>query len=276
MNLDDLKLLGLKDGADLKAVENSYEIITRRHMEEIKEGSTTIENEMQIKEINAAYSRLIGKKDSVQNRCTPEKGKWFVGYNRESFGNFFYLFKLQFVGALIGAVILSLFIYSMVTRTEYQFQVAYWGQVTTDQKGLDELIKKSSGLIKNVQYFESAGKGFGPEVFLAVYSTAMLDSIVVDKNNYKSFATDGFFLSLDDLAKEAGLDIKKQQDLIVTSSRSKDKVPHLYGLNVSNIKVLNKTIYSGGAIITIPANTSDMEGAKKFMRIIMKIAAQNK
>ena len=275
MKPEDLQLLGLETGADVAAVEKAFEFYSRRHLADAKLGLLTPEDEAKVVEVNAAYSRLIGKGDSVQHRTTAEKGKWYVGFNKQSFENFFYLFKLQFFGALAGLVIISLLIYSFATRTEYQFEVAYWGNTTAVQDDFSALIKKSSSSIQNVQYFDYKIQSNDLTTQFTAYSLAILDSIVLDKTSYVKFASDGYFLSLDELAVEVGLDLNKLQDQILVSQKSADKVPHLYGIDVSKIKAFKKVFYVPGTILTIPTNTKDLEPGKKFMIEIMKIVAAN-
>ncbi len=273
LNVDDLKILGLGPDADLDAVEKAYALIARRNNSDIKDGSITPEGEELMTKMSSAYSRLIGKKDPALKVEGEDKGGWFVGFNRTSVDNFFYLFKLQFILGLAGIIIASVLIYGLIDRPSYQFSIAYWGPVIADNEGVTALVKTSDSSIKNVQYFESLGAGVSSDAPLAVYMLAVLDTIVTNKDTYKSFATQGFFLNLDSLAKEAGIDISKQQDFLITSVKSADGVPHLYGLDVSKIKALNKIFFTSNSVLAIPTNTVDLEPGKKFMREMMKIAA---
>ena len=204
LNADDLKVLGLGPEADLEAVEKAYEIIARRNNSDVKEGRTTPEDDAKMQEINAAYSRLIGKSIPTHGRDEVEKGKWYVGFNRTSVENFFYLFKLQFILGILGIVIFGTLGYGILTRPVYQFTVAFWGPVSANNEGLTELIKKSDPTIQNVQYFEAPKTVYkdaqSMQVNGAVLTLRILDCVALDKASYRAFASIGYFISLDDLS----------------------------------------------------------------------------
>ncbi|MEI6132228.1 MAG: hypothetical protein WCQ41_05335 [Bacillota bacterium] len=277
-NLDirDLAVLGLGIDADLDSVEKAFALIARRNNAEMKEGALTPESKAKMIEVSSAYSRLIGKKDPAKMSDTEEKGGWFVGFNRTSVENFFYLFKLQFIVSIVLAIVIGIVVYSFIDRKEFQFSLQYWGATAADDVKVSDLVKTSDPGIKNVQFVTAQGLGASTDAQFAWYTLAVLDSIVIDKASYKSFAQQGFFLNLDDLAKEAGLDLSKQQEMIITSKNEKsDKLPHLYGLDISSIKNPNvkNAFISLNTVLTIPTNTTDLDPGKKFMRKIMSILA---
>jgi len=269
LNPDDLKVLGLGPEADLQAVEKAFEVLARSHAAEQKEGTVTEESESRMKQASSAYSHLTGKNDVIQKKTQKEGGGWYVGVNRQSFQNFFYLFKLQFFGALIGVFLLSWFVYSMVTRPVYDFQITAWGSVNADSTNLRELVKTLVPEIKNPVYNEtgvSANLG-GNAAVIAIYTAAVSNAMLVDRTVYSIYAPKGYFLSLDDIAQQAGFNIKnpKVQKLILTSNNSADKLPHLYGVDVTGLSFM-----SGQAILTIPVNVQDAATAKLFMKAIMQ------
>ena len=277
LNTDDLKVLGLGPEANIEAVEKAYEIIARRNNSDVKEGLASPEDDAKMEESNAAYSRLLGKSVPTYGRDAVEKGKWYVGWNRTSMENFFYLFKLQFILGIVGIAVVGILGYSFLTKPVYQFSVAYWGPVSANNAGFTELIKKSDPTIQNVQYFAAPKTVYkdaqSMEVNGAVLTLRILDCVALDKASYRSFASEGYFISLDDLAKEAGIDLKTQSKYLLTSTAGSDKKPHLYGLQVANTKSLNTVFSDVDTILTIPSNTLNLEPGKKFMRIMMKIVA---
>ncbi len=226
-----------------------------------------------------------------------------AGIDEKKARNFFYYYKFYILAIilLIGFVIYS--VNSCTNRVVPDFNAAFIGRIgyTEATKTLKDSIKAGIPIIKEPgidgAYIDKTIQGeqlYAMEMKLVVLTAAAdIDVFILDKGYYERFAKQGLFISLDEIAPGLGVDISKNQELVLAiedfedltdtegneasesssaevTQESTSETPHLYGIDVTNSTVLKESgVIADNMIVAVPLATKHQDKAEAFLKFLL-------
>lgn len=229
------------DEPSQEEIEKQYEKCISEHMLYARQGKNDEQADRRMEEITKAYNELTGRKK------VDFDNKWFQGFNVTTLKNFVYLFKLQIAAVVFILICAGITIYEVANRVEFDFQVMTAGDMMYDYELFDKRVKAVVPEVKEISFKTLESLGY--EGFLAMYVAGDLDALFVDSEYYEQLAKQGYFMSLDDMAKKYKLNLKDQQDYIVKDED--DEEAHLYGIQVSDCPLIKDALISDDIVIGV-------------------------
>lgn len=261
---DLLKRLGLNEDAALKDIEEAYDLIVRQASAKQRTAPLNEEEKKALDECTEAYNKLTGKSFSKRERGK-EVGDWNQGLNKKTVRNFFYVFKTQIIVGAVIAVILGMFINDMLRKPVYDFMVCAFTNVYYNEEKLDDQISEAMPEIGSVGY--QGGDLLSPQAFLAKYTVGTFDIIMMNKEQFDVYAKEGYFIDLDDLAKEYPI----PEDILAAGSLKAqgEETEHFYGIDGMRCPALNEVVAGGRIMIGISNSSKRKDEAKEYIRYLM-------
>lgn len=248
-------------------------------------------------QITDAYNILMGYevkvKEEPPSKAAPLLQK--AGIDEKKARNFFYYYKFHMLGAIVAIIVIVLTVRGCVMRQNPDFTTAFIGEFSysTATDKLSELIKTNVPEIK-VPGFDGAfisNNDKSDQQYAMVTKATVLfaagdvDLFICDKENFKKYAKNGAFLSLDEVAPKLGIDLEKNKENIVKLDYSDDesggkagqkneKKPaeqHLYGVDISQSKALKQAgVVGKDFIAAIRTHGKHIDAAEKLLKYLMK------
>jgi len=187
----------------------------------------------------------------------------------------------------VAAIVITIFFWSMVTtiaapRTPADKKVdiymvgSYAFEEVANEIGKTAILPNFPELLE-VNFFNIAVGGdaemdyVGRQKLMVMLGTASGDIYMFDKEEFKVMAEQGAFLPLDSLADEFKDYFTEEQLQELTVPGEEGGEPHLYGLPMYDVKILEKTGYdSSNAVISVMAFSKNQEKAIQVMKWIIE------
>lgn len=276
---DACKALGVSSNAGKNEIERRYSIILKKHKNATDQGETSDAEQEEFKKATEAYNVLMGYEvPSTAEPFKPNPLLKKMGIDEKKAQNFFYYYKFHILIAIAVLIIGYFTVMSFVNRVEPDFTTAFIGEI--DYANTDLLYGQIKEAIPEIKEpgFDGAfitAKGNGPNdstmvmKAIAVFSSGGADLYILDKVNFDKFAQQGGFISLDEFAAKAGIDLTKNKDF--TAKVEDNSTEHLYGVDVSGSSAIKQAKISGKEMIAaIPVNTKKQELAAKLIEYLLK------
>lgn len=257
------KILGVTKASSKEEIEKKYDVLLKKHRIMKMEGSLDEDAEAEFQKSTDAYRVIMGyeveEPKIVRKKTYADKAFEKAGIDKKNADNFFHYHKYHILIGILAMVLIAYTVHSFVTRVEPDITIGLLGEVNYDaQDSFKAKIVKNVPEIKEVA-FDSAvlSSNVSQEQSYAYLQKAMvliaasdIDLYLVNKYAFDTYAKNGAFMALDDLAKELNIDISKSESLKLrvvdewenpSSPTDKpipktyvDAQPRLYGIDVSN------------------------------------------
>lgn len=248
--------------------------------------------EYSFEQVTQAYNVLMGYEVKTQEE-PPSKAAPLLkkaGIDEKKARNFFYYYKYHILAAIVAIVSVVFIVKGCVTRVEPDFNIAFIGRISYSDAAdkLKEAIKANVPEIKEPGFdgaFIAADDKSDQQYAMVMKATVLfaageVDLFILDKENYLKYAKNGAFMDLDEIAPKLGVDMEKNKENIVgiveTDIETGEEKPvssekHLYGLNISNSKVLKESgVIGTDFIAAIHVNGKKGEQAVKLLQFLLK------
>lgn len=290
-------ILGVIKGTSKADIEKKYDIVLKKHRVMKMDGTLDQKAEEAFQKSTDAYRILMGYEvdEPVQKADTyADKAFNKVGIDKKKADNFWHYHKFHIIIGLIAAIIIGYSVYSFVTRVEPDITIGLMGEVNQDSLDSFEakIVKEMPG-IKKVEFNPvilsnnyQVPQGYAYESKAQVLLAASdIDFFIISKYVYSSYAYDGPFMSLDEVARELNIDITKSEYLKlkvvdeweqVTKNNKierrvktyRDKEPKLYGIDVTNSKFFKDlNIMGPEKILVVKLKPENRELIKKLIKL---------
>lgn len=258
------KILGLTKESSKDDIEKKYEIALKKYKILKASGSVDDKSEEGFQKCTDAYRILMGYETNqpkgVEKHDTyTAKALQKAGIDSKKADNFFYYYKYHIIIGAIVLIFIALTVKSFVTRVDPDITIGLMGEVNQQAyESFGAKIKKDIPEIKEIA-FDSASLSdrFEDPQAYAQKSKAMIllsvsdtDLLVVSKYVYDTYAQNGPFMPLEDVAKSLDIDVSPSDYLKLkvvdewiepdnlNGERKvksyRDKEPRLYGIDVTN------------------------------------------
>jgi hypothetical protein len=276
------EILGVSRDASRNGIEKRYSIFIKKHRQSVSLGESSESEQEEFTMQTEAYNLLMGytepQTDDAETR-KPNPIYKKMGLDEKKVGNFFYYYKFHIIIGIVVLLIVVFSVRSCVTMVRPDFSIGFIGDIMysgNDDK-LIELIKAKLPDIKEPgvdgAYISADGNAPADQASVmkaaALFSTDDIGIYILDSNNFKKFARNDAFISLDEIAAGLGTDSDKNRGCVVKSQYQKEE--HLYGIIVSQSSALSKSnIQANEMIVAIPQNCKQKEKAIELIRYLMK------
>jgi len=327
MNKDEArKILKVTKDASRSEIEKRYGIYLKRHrMEQAKAAENpeaaddskadaidssaatsdrlSSHEEYSFEQITEAYNVLMGfevpEEKEVQGKTSALLKK--AGIDEKKVKNFFYYYKYHVLIAIALIVAAFFTIRGFVNKVDPDFNIAFVGRFSY-MDAVDELkckIKENIPEIKEPGIdgtYLTDDDNMGELQYamemktVALMAAGDIDVFILDKYAFERYASQGVFMSLDEIAPRLGVDLEANKDLVVgvvdnsteetdglsddnaagdTDEESAEK--HLFGIDISNSAVLKETGVIGNEMIAaIFGGSKQVEKAEKLLELLLK------
>lgn len=277
-----LEILELGSDATKDDISKRYGILTRkfRNLEKDERGYT-------IDDITEAYNLLMGityvdKNEEERKKALRENPPLLARILKVDpikLENFFHYYKIHMIVGLALIVILFFSIRSCINQVEPDFSlVCYGGIFGQDQTVVENNIKERVSGIEapSVQFLGTISEDpqfvYASQMkFVAMIAAKEIDIIVMDRENFDIFVSQGIFLPLDDLVGEWGFSEESYVRGSETIDQEENGEPvkgpeHIYGIDITENKFIkDNRIYGKSAVVGISLNTQRMDKALEFI-----------
>lgn len=273
------EILGVGSSASKNDIERRYSIILKKYRmtsPESQESSEAID----IDKVTGAYNLLMGYEEpqTEEDIKAPNPILKKIGIDEKKASNFFHYYKIHILIGIITLVFFAVIIRGCVTKVDPDFNVAFLGQIVFNETTiLKETIQTDIPEIKEPGFdgaFISTEDSAGGQQEYSMQMKAMIllaaadvDLFVLDKASFDAYAEQGAFISLDEIAPRLEVDHEKSK--AYTIKANEDTADHIYGIDISNSEVLNKSGIQGKEMIAaIPVRGMQPEKVEKAERVI--------
>ncbi|ANX02255.1 hypothetical protein CSTERLE_12075 [Thermoclostridium stercorarium subsp. leptospartum DSM 9219] len=278
-----LEILELSPDATKDEVSKRYSILTRKFktLEKDERGYT-------LNDITDAYNLLMGityvdKEEEERQKRLRENPPLLARILRVDpikLENFFHYYKIHMLVGLAVIVILFFSIRSCINRVDPDFTIVCYGNIfAADQTAVEENVKERVPGITtpSVQFLATVSDDpqyvYASQMkFVAMIAAKEIDIIIMDRENFDINASQGIFLSLDELADELGFPeesyMRGSEIIDETEDGNVIKGPEqIYGIDITGSEFIkNNNIHAESAIVAIARNTQRMDSALEFIR----------
>ena len=281
-NRETHEILGVRRNASRGEIEKKYTIFLKKYRASGSQDEKDAAEKADFEEITNAYNILMGyeEKQIEKNIKNPNLFMKKIGIDEKKAENFFFYYKYHMI---FGIIILVFFIFTLkgcIERVNPDFTTAFIGQIlynSTDNEDLKQQIKAAvpeikepgfdgaffSGDFKNEQDYAMQMKT------VTLFAAGGIDLFILDKESFSKYGQQGAFVSFDDIADKLGVDKTKNIDCFLKTDD--DKIKHLYGIDISNSKLLKDNKILGNKMIAaIPVNSKQQDKALKVLKLLLK------
>jgi hypothetical protein len=226
-------ILGVKPEASKDDIERRYFVLLKKHNAFKSLGQTP---DFDMEQVTKSYDLLMGYEGNEGSKKT------------SSAGNFLYYYKWTIIAVIAGILCLVSLI-KVVTRPRPDLEIALLGNLgyfeDTGTGELADYIESSIEVIKQVAVSNATAISENPDFLIpqkeaAIVAGRYIDIFIVDRSKYEYYSKAGLFISLDDYSEDLGADKTGFSDLMRSVDADVDNEQHLFGVYVSNKKVLEK------------------------------------
>lgn len=294
------KILGVNKDASKNEIERRYSIILKKHRMLDAEGHNSEETE-DINQITMAYNLLMGyiEPPTEEELKAPNPLMEKMGIDEKKARNFFYYYKVHIIIGIIALIVIAFTVKGCVTRVDPDFNLAFVGNIgysntdilkntiktsipTIKEPGFDgayitssssdgqqETGKQAEGQQSTVPQTDGQQEYAMQMKAMVLFSAADVDLFILDNASYKKYAAQGAFISLDDIASKLEVASEKSKSYMIENSE--DKTTHLYGIDVTNSKVLKDSEILGNELVAaIPVRSKQVDKAIEVLKLLLK------
>lgn len=190
-------------------------------------------------------------------------------------------YKLPIIFILLGIVIISYIVFSIVTKQDTYCNISYYGsnatyeELSTIKDTLNQNIlsnnKKSSIFIDSTFVNHDSNYGDDPtstQAFAVKLAANEMDILLLNKNFFNYLANNDMLLDLNLLDGFNSLNFN-ENDLIMAKNNSTNE--HLYGIKTNNLNLLKNSISDlDDTILAIAINSQRKEEALQILKELTK------
>lgn len=294
------KVLGVNKNASKNDIERRYSILLKKHRMNV-ENNENADETIDIDQVTMAYNLLMGYvvPPSEEELKAPNPLIAKMGIDEKKAKNFFYYYKVHMIIGVIALIVIAFTIKGCVTEVKCDFNLAFVGNIAfTDTEALKNTIKAQIPQIKEPRFdsaylapsVDNSQQGTGTQTdgqqatgvqtdaqqesamqmkAMILFSAADVDLFILDNANYKKYAEQGAFISLDEIAASLGVDKEKSMSYILKNKD--DNSEHIYGINVADSEVLKKAEILGDEMVAaIPVRSKQSEKAILVLKLLLK------
>lgn len=296
------KVLGVSKEISNNDIERKYAILLKKNrmLREQPEETAGKQEEYSFEEITQAYNVLMGYevtiKEEPPSKVAPLLKK--AGIDEKKAKNFFYYYKYHIIVGIILLIGIVLTVRGCVTRVDPDFNIAFIGEISySDTTKLKDTIRAEIPEILEPGFDGAfvSDKADGEQQYammtkaVVLFAAGDIDIFILDKASYNTYAKQGAFTSLDEIAPKLGVDMETNKDYIVKIEETTDELDgnsgknskdnkaaapaeeHLYGFDISQSKVLKESgIIAGEMIATISCRSKQQDKAMKVLQLLME------
>lgn len=275
------EVLGVKEDSSRNEIERRYAIILKKNKSARIEEDSSQDNDPDIGEMTEAYNLLMGYEEPKAKEVPVKTNSILkkAGIDEKKARNFWDYYKFHVIGGIVLLIVLALTLKSCITAKHPDFNFAYIGNIyASDSELLKADISKAVPQIKvpsidgaTLSADNDAQQQYAMQMKATVLlAAADVDLFVLDKSSFELYAKDGAFLSLDEYAKELGIDSNSEELKSFRLTPKDEKAEGLYGIDVSKSKLLKESNVRGNEFIAaIPVRGKHADTALKLIKALM-------
>jgi len=273
------KILGIDKNATKDEIVKRYDIILKKYKDSDEVDGVKIED------VNSAYNLLMGYDLSGKPEMQPSEPSAFSKFcakitkqDPKKVENFFNYNTGKIIIGIIAVILLGSFIKSIVTNVKPDLYFTSIGQISiAEPEKVQDVIKKEIPDLKAplVEPMFIGPNDQGDQAYAVamkittVLAAGDMDVILVDKEKYESLAKQGSFEKVEDLSKAMGVDLPKDESLLIKPDEGDSAV---FGVDVTNSEFLKENginVVKGNKIIAaVKINCNHKAAAQKLYKII--------
>lgn len=275
------EVLGVKEDSSRDEIERRYSVILKKRKTAQAEEDSDVLKEIDIGQVTEAYNLLMGYEEpktvEVPSKANPILKK--AGLDEKKVRNFWDYYKFHVIGGLVLLIVLVFSLKSCITAQRPDFNFAYIGNIyASDTDLLKANIKKAVPQIKlagidgaTLSSDNDAQQQYAMQMkTMILLAAADVDLIIVDRAAFNTYAKDGAYLRLDDYVNELGLNTNTDSKKLFRLTPKDEKNEGLYGIDVSNSKLLKESNVRGKEFVAaIPVRSKHIDTAVKLIKAIM-------
>lgn len=272
------KILGIAEDATKDEMIKRYDIQLKKHK---VIHQTEGEEEYSMEQVNEAYNLLMGyesKQPEAPVKSNPVLNPIYKKLNldEKKVNNFFHYHKTHIIVGIIALIVLITTVRGCVNRVNPDLFFTVIGDIyVTDvekvQNGIKGILPESKAPQVDPIYLSEKTQG---EQAYAMQMKAMtlmaagdMDLLILDRVNFERFGKQGAFISLEDLAKELGIDREKNKSYVITPEEGGKEA--LYGINVTESAFLKQQDIKGKEMIAaIRVNAKHHDAAVNLFKLL--------
>lgn len=257
------EILGVTKTSSRHDVEIKYDIIMKKYQHIKADGKLDEKSRTDFEKSTDAYRILMGyeiDEPTVQKEDTQiDKVFKKAGIDKKKVDNFFHYYKFHIIIGLVALILVGLLAKSIIFRVEPDIRLGFIGEINTSEFDiLGSKIKEQVPEIKEISFDSAAytNRYADPNEYANVSKIMVLLSAsdtniyIINKFAYDSYANNGVFMPLEDIAKDLQIDASKSSYLktrVVEEwedpkldqkerkvLKYRDAEPILYGIDVTN------------------------------------------
>jgi DnaJ-class molecular chaperone with C-terminal Zn finger domain len=269
-------LLGIDKNASKDDIFKRYDIILKKYK------NSDVVDGVKIEDVNEAYNLLMGYDLTNSPEIKPTEPSAFSKFCARLFKldpkkveNFFNYNTGKIIIGIIALILIGSFIKSIVTSVKPDLFLTSVGQINiTDSEKVQENLKSKLPELKapTVEAMYLGPNDEGDQAYAVamkvttVLAAGDMDVVLVDKEKYESLAKQGAFEKVEDVSKALGIDLPKDESLLVKTDDGDNAV---FGVDVTNSEFLKENNIKGNKMIAaIKINCNHKDAAQKLYKII--------
>lgn len=294
------EILGVSEDSTRYDIETKYNIIMKKYQFLKSEGKLDEKLKADFENSTLAYRILMGyevdePKIEKEDTCIDKAFKK-AGLDRKKVDNFLHYYKFHIIFTVLALIIIGVAVKSIVFRVEPDISVGLIGEVNTAEfETLGEKIKENVPEIKEIA-FDSAtftNRYADPQEYANVSKIMVLLSAsdtniyIMNKFAYDSYANNGPFMPLEDIAKDLNIDVTKSEYLktrVVEEwedpklgqkerkvIKYRDSEPRLYGIDVTDSEFFKgMNVIGPEKILVIRIGADNLDLILKLVKLFTK------
>jgi hypothetical protein len=291
------EILGVNEASSKYEIEKRYDVLMKKYQILKTDGKLDDKAKDDFEKYTDAYRILMGYEiDEPQEQQEPTKTeKVFMkaGIDKKKVDNFLHYYKFHIIIGLVAIILVGFAVKSIIFRVEPDIRLGFIGEINTAEFDLlGTKIKEQVPEIKEIS-FDSANytnRYADPNEYanvskiLVLLSASDTNIYLINKFAYDSYANNGVFMPLEDIAKDFQIDVTKSSYLktrVVEEwedpkldqkerkvIKYRDAEPVLYGIDVSDSKFFDgMNIVGPEKILVIRTGTEDMDLILKLVKL---------
>ncbi len=291
------EILGVTEVSTRREIETRYDIIMKKYQLLKAEGKLDEESKADFEKSTDAYRILVGyeiDEPQEQREATRiEKVYMKAGIDKKKVDNFFHYYKFHIIIGFVALILVGLLAKSIIFRVEPDIRLGFIGEINASEIDiLGSKIKEQIPEIKEIS-FDSANftnRYADPNEYANVSKIIVLLSAsdtnvyLINKFAYDSYANNGVFMPLENIAKDFQIDVTKSNYLktrVVEEwedpkldqkerkvIKYRDAEPVLYGIDVSDSKFFEGiNVIGPEKILVIRDGTEDLDLILKLVKL---------
>lgn len=274
------EILGLGRNASRNDIERRYSILLKKHRMSSSQDENSNAEQDKFELITKAYNLLMGYEEPQieQNPKKPNPLMKKMGIDEKKAQNFFYYYKFHMIIGIILLITVIFTVKGCVNRIEPDFSTAFIGEIIySDSDAFKKEIKAAVPEIKEPgfdgAFLTPDGKGEQEYAMqmkaMVLFAAQDVDLFILDKNNFKKYAQEGAFVSLDEIASNLGVDKEKNKEFVLKTKDESNE--HLYGIDISSSKALKDGGITGKEFIAaLPVRGKQLDKTLKVLKLLLK------